>query len=218
MSNEREWWADGIEIVRLTGELTGQATQVLVEAFKTEETTAYHLDTGRPATQRRMAILDGIFLRMYLEADRPILAAVKEGRVVGVGMVRDPRMPVSGKRAVVLFVPHLPQLLALFARHPIRLLRVVKAARCPKGLAEPFFTFEALGVHPGHQGEGAGKALMRAVQAVVEEDPGISGIYLNTGSAKNQAFYESLGYGTLRIADLGAVKVYHMFWRNPAFG
>jgi GNAT superfamily N-acetyltransferase len=207
-----------IKVNAITPELADQAVAVFVEAFKTEETTVYHLDMERPSTPRRMAILDGIFLQLYLEAGRPALAAMEDGSVLGVGLVRDPRIPVSKRRAVALIVPKIHQILALFAPRPLRTLRIFLLARHPKGLTKPFFTFEALGVHPDHQGKGAGRALMCEVQALAEENPALSGIYLNTGSEKNQAFYESLGYDTLRIDDLGPVKVYHMFWQNPAFG
>lgn len=210
--------AAGIEITSITPELKKEVTDVLVEAFKTEETTVYHLDVERPSTLRRMAILDGIFVQLYQEAGRPGLAALKDGRVAGVGLIRDPRIPISKRRAAALVIPGLYQILALFAHRPVRSLRILAAAKHPKGLTKPYFTFEALGVHPHHQGQGVGKALMRKVQAAVSEDPELSGMYLNTGSEKNRAFYESLGYDTLRIDDLGAVKVYHMFWQNPAIG
>ncbi len=92
------------------------------------------------------------------------------------------------------------------------------ATRHPQGLTKPYFTVEMLGVHPEHQGKGVGSALLRAVQARGKSDPAVSGIYLNTASEGNRAFYENRGFDTLRIEDLGAVKVYHMFWQNPAFG
>ena len=217
MDEDRNRAAAGVDVVRLVPELEEQAVEVLVQAFKTEETTAYHLDTTRPSTVRRMAVLDGIFLQLYLEAGRTVLGAMRDGRVVGVALVRDPRINLSKMRAAALFLSRSHQLVLLYARRPLRFLRVMWGAKSPKGLTKPYFTFEVLGIHPDHQGMGAGKALMREVQAMVEEDPSISGIYLNTGSERNQAFYESLDYATLRIVDLKAVKIYHMFWRNPAF-
>ncbi|MBN2028229.1 MAG: GNAT family N-acetyltransferase [Actinobacteria bacterium] len=207
-----------IEVVALTPELKEQAVETLVQAFKTEETTVYHLDTENPSTLKRMAVLDGLFVRLYLEAGRTVLAAMIDGCVAGVGMVRDPRIHLSKIRVATLSLPNFHQLVLLYARRPLRFLRVMWAAKSPKDLTKPHFTFEVLGIHPDHQGRGAGKELMREVQAMVEDDPTISGIYLNTGSERNQSFYESLDYDTLRIVDLKAVKIYHMFWRNPAFG
>jgi ribosomal protein S18 acetylase RimI-like enzyme len=207
----------GIEVVAIVPEIKEEATVALVEAFKTEETTAYHLDMKHPGSIRRMAIFDDIFIQLYMEAGRPLYAAVEDGHVIGAGIVRDPRIRISKRRSVALILPDLLQILLLFARRPVRSLHIMVAAKHPKGLIEPYFTFEALGVHPDHQGRGAGKALMCKAQSLVEENPGISGMYLNTGSEKNRAFYESLGYDTLRIEDLGQVKVYHMFWQNPSF-
>lgn len=208
----------GMEVVAVTPGMVEEVTGVLVEAFKGEETTNYHLDMKNPSTPRRMAVVDGIYVRLYLEAGRPVLAAVNNGRVTGVGMVRDPRIHISRRRAVSFIARNLHHILALYGRRPIHGLRILRAVRQPRGLTKPYFTFEALGVHPDHQGKGAGRALMRAVQASLEGEQRISGIYLSTGSEKNRAFYERLGYDTLRVDDLGEVKVYHLFWQNPTFG
>jgi len=206
-----------LEIVEITPELKERAVTVLLEAFKAEEITSYQIDMGRPSSLRRAGILDGIFLQLYLESGRPLLAALDNGQLAGVGVIRDPRIPISKRRATSLFIPNLPQIAALYAPRLVRSLRLLAATRPPKGLIKPYFTFEALGVHPDHQGKGVGMALMRKAQARVNENPEISGIYLITGSEKNQGFYESLGYDTLRINELGPVKAYHMFWQSPAF-
>ncbi|MEW6554681.1 MAG: GNAT family N-acetyltransferase [Actinomycetota bacterium] len=207
----------GIEIVRITPELAERAVAVLVEAFKNEEATSYEIDTSRQGALRRMGTLDGIYLQLYLESGRPLLAAMKGVEVVGVGILRDPRIPLSRRRVASLVLRNLVPLAALFAPRPLRALRVEATAQPPKSLTRPYFTFEALGVHPDYHGQGVGSALMREAQARIKAEAAISGMYLNTGSAKNQGFYESHGYHTLRIDDLGPVKVYHMFWTNPTF-
>jgi len=144
----------GIEVVAIVPEIKEEATVALVEAFKTEETTAYHLDMKHPGSIRRMAIFDDIFIQLYMEAGRPLYAAVEDGHVIGAGIVRDPRIRISKRRSVALILPDLLQILLLFARRPVRSLHIMVAAKHPKGLIEPYFTFEALGVHPDHQGRG----------------------------------------------------------------
>ncbi len=216
--SEKNRSAPAHEIVAVSPELAQQAVKVLVEAFKDEEVTSFEIDTSRPSALRRLGVLDGIFIKSYMDAGRPVMAAVRDGSVVGVGVLRDPRLPVSKRRATALVLRNLAPLIALFAPRPLRALRVEFAAKAPKSLAKPYFTFEALGVHPDHHGRGIGSALMREAQGMVAAVPALSGIYLNTGSERNQGFYHSLGYDTLRVDDLGPVKVYHMFWQNPAFG
>lgn len=206
-----------MEIVPLGAELLEQATDALVEAFKNEETTAYHLDTSRPLALDRMGILDGIFLKLYLEAGRPMLAAMEDGEVIGVAIASDPRLPISKRHAIALLSANIYQLIMLFSRHPLRTARIAAATKNPRGLKYPYLTVEALGVRPDHHGKGAGTALMRGIQAIAERDARLSGIYLNTGSQRNRSFYERLGYENLRVFDLGKVRVYHMFWRNPAW-
>lgn len=201
----------------LAADMRGQAAEVLALAFKDEEATRYHLDPDRPAVLRRILRLEDAFLQLYLDAGRPVLAVLEGGRVVGVGVIRDPRIRLDKMRAASLVLRRTPTFVALFAPHPVRAMRIKSAWRHPKGMAEPYLTFEVLGVHPDHQGRGIGRSLMGEAQAMATRDAALSGIYLNTASARNQAFYQSLGYQTLKIKDLGEVKIYHMFWPNPAF-
>jgi len=208
----------GLVIAALTPGLVEPAACMLVEAFKSEEATNYHLDTRRPATLQRMGIIYGILLRLFLKSGRPVFIALRDGEVEGALVLTDPRIPVSKRRIVALILPKLLRIHAHVTSRPIRSLRIMTATRHPQGLTKPYFTVEMLGVHPDHQGKGVGGALLRAVQARGESDPTVSGIYLNTASEGNRAFYENRGFDTLRIEDLGAVKVYHMFWQNPAFG
>ena len=210
--------AAAAEIAALTPALIERTAHMLVEAFKTEEGTVYHLDTQRPSALRRLGILYGLFLRLYHEAGRPVLTGLKDGEVLGAIIITDPRIPLSRRRAATLLLPNLRHLLAHAARHPIRYLRIIAATRHPEGLTKPYFTCEMLGVHPDHQEKGIGAALMHAAQAMGKDDPAVTGIYLNTASEGNRAFYEDLAFDSLRIDDLGPVKVYHMFWQNPAFG
>jgi ribosomal protein S18 acetylase RimI-like enzyme len=216
MVNGNERAAGGIEVVRLAPELKKQVTGVIAEAFKTEEVANYHLDMDHPATLRRYSCLVDTFCELYLAAGRPVFTAILDGRVVGAGMVRDPRKPIPVRSILSILPPRLPRLAALFSRHPMKAVRVVAAARHPRGLGKPCFTFEVLGVHPEYQDRGVGRRIMEEAQAFVAGDPQISGIFLTTGSTKNQEFYKRRGYLTLKVIDLDAVKVYHMFWQNPA--
>ena len=60
MNENNDRAAAGIDVIDLTPELKQQAVDVLTQAFKTEETTAYQLDMRRPSTMRRMAVLDPV--------------------------------------------------------------------------------------------------------------------------------------------------------------
>jgi len=211
--NERA--CSGIEVIQLTPELKDQVTGVITQAFKTEEVANYHLDMDHPATLRRYSCLVDTFCELYLAAGRPVFTAIQDGRVVGAGMVRDPRKAIPLRSILSILTPRLPRLAALFSRHPAKAVRVIAAARHPGGLGKPYFTFEVLGVHPEYQDRGVGRRIMEEAQALVARDPQVSGIFLTTGSVKNQEFYERRGYRTLKVVDLDGVKVYHMFWHNP---
>ena len=215
MVDENERKAGGVEVIQFAPELEEQVAAVITAAFRSEETTTYHLDMDHPATLRRYSLLVETFCELYHAAGRPIFTAVLDGRVLGAGMVRDPRKAIPLRSVLSILPPRLPRLAALFSRHPVKAVRVLTAARHPKGLAKPYFTFEVLGVHPDHQGEGVGRRIMEEAQAFAAEDAEVSGIFLTTGSVENQEFYERRGYITLKVEDLDEVKVYHMFWHNP---
>ncbi|MEW6554679.1 MAG: GNAT family N-acetyltransferase [Actinomycetota bacterium] len=210
--------APEFEVVALEPVMVERAASTLVEAFKSEETANYHLDTSRPSTLRRMGLIYGVLMRMFLEAGRPVLAARSDKDIQGVIILRDPRKVISKRRIAVLIIQNLFSILPHMACRPVRSLRIMAATRHPDGLTRPYFTVEMLGVHPGCQGRGVGGTLIRAAQARGEDDAAVSGVYLNTASEKNRAFYENLGFDTLCVNDLGTVKVYHLFWQNPAFG
>jgi len=218
MDGKSQRASDAIEIAQLTPDLEEQAVGVITQAFKTEEVVSYHLDMDHPATLRRYSCLVGTLCELYLAAGRPIFTAIRDGRVVGAGIVRDPRKAIPLRSILSILPPRLPRLAALFYRHPVKAVRVFAAARHPKGLAKPFLTFEVLGVQPDHQGRGVGRRIMEEALAFAMGEREISGIFLNTGSVKNQRFYENRGYVTLRIEDLEEIRVYHMFWHNPTFG
>jgi ribosomal protein S18 acetylase RimI-like enzyme len=79
---------------------------------------------------------------------------------------------------------------------------------------EPHLYLACLGVDPAFQGKGYGKALLDRLALEVQVRPEIAGVYLETGTEANVAFYSSKGYEILgELYPLG-VKQWRMYQRK----
>ena len=201
------------EVVRLTPELREQAVGVLAEAFATEEITSYHFDPEDPSMRRRHAAIVERMVETNLRLGMPLFAAVEDGCVAGVAVVKDPRIEVPRRLKISSWLHIAPLLL----RHPLRSRRFRVAVKHPKELLEPYLNFQMLAVRPEMQGMGVGGLLMEHVMAFTRADAGISGIYLITGSARKRDTYERRGCRTVAVRELDGLQIYHMFWPNPSF-
>lgn len=133
-----------------------------------------------------------------------------EGGLNGVRLMDDAaraatlwRGPGHARTGTGALVRHAFPLLATFGLALPRALAVSRAieAHMPAG---NFWYLEIAGCHPAHQGRGLGGALVRAGL----ERMGASGVpfYLETSTARNVGFYQSLGFavtGEWRVGSDG---------------
>ena len=107
------------------------------------------------------------------------------GRQLGVGAM------VRSGFAMARFVMRMPSHDRKRMMTTMRLLDDRRQALAP----EPHWYLMAIGVEPGHQGEGHGTALMRSGMAKADRDGAL--IYLETETAGNVGYYEHLGFKTV---------------------
>jgi ribosomal protein S18 acetylase RimI-like enzyme len=79
---------------------------------------------------------------------------------------------------------------------------------------EPHWYLATLGVAPGSQSRGVGRALLRALTTRADRDP--LPCYLETDRPENVAFYERAGFRIERESRILGVRVWHM--QRPAAG
>lgn len=80
---------------------------------------------------------------------------------------------------------------------------------------EPHLYLQTLGVDPAFQGKGYGKALLDRLALEAQVRPEIAGVYLETATEANVAFYRSKGYEILgELYPLG-VRLWRMYQRKP---
>jgi GNAT superfamily N-acetyltransferase len=81
-------------------------------------------------------------------------------------------------------------------------------------LPMPHLTLDALGVLPGLQGRGYGRALLDATHALAESHPYTDGVYLDTESPSNVDLYEHVGYRMVGREQLDDLTIWCMFRPN----
>jgi len=161
----------------------------------------------------RRALMFTLELQTYvLPQDGLVLTADDSGALAGGCLALPPdrwRMPrtMDGRTAV-------RWLRALGTRFP-RAARVQHAME-EHHLAEPHYYVRWIGVRPGRQGQGLGRALMRPVLDRCDSDDRPA--YLEASSERSAALYERLGFihlGALELPD-GGPPVWPM--RRPPGG
>jgi GNAT superfamily N-acetyltransferase len=81
-------------------------------------------------------------------------------------------------------------------------------------IAEPEVPHHYVGViavRPDLQGKGHGRRLLAAARDVALADPASHGIWLDTSTTKNVAFYQGSGYDVLAETPLGNTTVWGMY-------
>jgi len=96
--------------------------------------------------------------------------------------------------------------------HVARRWAAVFEALAPLHPPEPHWYLSTLGVDPGQQRRGLGRALLAAWLAEVDRDATCA--YLETDRPENVAFYEHAGFATLGETRIFSVPVWRM--RRPA--
>lgn len=94
-----------------------------------------------------------------------------------------------------------------------RFMRYVNTAERFRPLS-PHVYLGVIGVLPGVQGQGYGRALLAAVHALAASHPTATGVYLDTETAENVALYQHLGYQVIGHERVDTLDVWGMFRPN----
>ncbi|MGD1027856.1 GNAT family N-acetyltransferase [Candidatus Binatus soli] len=144
---------------------------------------------------------------------QPVFGVVNNGRVVAAAVTEG----VGHSGVLGLITAGLPQFPRLVRGvgwgGMIRAMNIVGvlAKHHPK---EPHLYLQTLGVDPAFQGKGYGKALLDRLALEARVRPEIAGVYLETGTEANVAFYSSKGYEILgELYPLG-VRQWRMYQRK----
>lgn len=204
---------NSIEIVPLEEDSLYEAVEVFLEAFKKEAFTAVWLDLEDKRERSIYKAAAELKFKVYLTAGHPIFAAVENNRVVGLLVLKAPTINISAVPFIRLFLPVFPRIVGLIPLFT-RAFFLRNAIKSPSGLPTPFYTLEAIAVHPAHQGKGVGRLLLEKAKDYCFANKGVQGIYLFTGEEKNRDIYERRGYKVLEVKKSRLLNSYHMFLKN----
>jgi len=189
-----------------------EATAVLGRAFVDDPLTRAIIgdisDAGTRAT--RMAHLFSVILTEQRHSGQPVLGVVHDGRVRAAAIIEQVMRPSSSAATVIRGLTLIPELVRAGG-----LSGVMRAVSTLDTLlkhrpAEPHIYLNVLGVEPELQRRHYGVALLDYLrdQAALRSD--LAGVYLETATEANVAYYSHVGYQVIgEIRPLG-VRMWRM--------
>jgi ribosomal protein S18 acetylase RimI-like enzyme len=169
-----------------------------------------------PADDRaqRMGRLFGVILRSHRRDGQPVLGVIDRGRVAGAAIIEQVGRPAGGLATAVAGLAFVPAMIKAVGLSGVRRALTVVDELARNRPSEPHLYLTILGVEPAQQGRHCGVALLDYLseQAGLRQD--LVGVYLETATAANVAYYTKAGYETIgEIAPLG-VRVWRMLQRR----
>lgn len=160
---------------------------------------------------RRMTALFGSILKTHRKNSQPVVGVLNEGHVVAVGVVEHVQRPLSPATVMLQRLPLLPELMRALGGHgsvrAVSVLETLSRNRPP----EPHIYLNNLGVEPSLQHHHCGSAILEFLKEQASLHPDLAGVYLETATEANVAYYRKFGYRVLNeIYPLG-VRVLRMF-------
>jgi ribosomal protein S18 acetylase RimI-like enzyme len=159
---------------------------------------------------RRMAALFRVLLAENRRTGQPAVGVLDQGRVVAAAILEQVAQPGSSVATVLEGLAHLPAMISAIGfggvTRAVRALDVLVKHR-PR---EPHIYLNVLGVEPACQRRHFGRAILDYLRAEAAARPDLAGVYLETATEANVAYYASAGYRTLgEFAPLG-VRMWRM--------
>ena len=195
-------------VVRLTNEQADVAIDVLSDAFFDYPVMTFSIGMAGPQYNPVLRLMVDVFTMSRFLRDYPVLG-VKNTRdeLLAVAAVNPPRG-----------LPFPPELEHRYnklydALGPDGTARLEQLSDVWKKLEfqEPHYHLGMLGVAKKHQGEGHGRRLLEAVQAMSETDPESAGVGLSTEDPSNVPFYQRNGYQIIGHERLTNIETWLFF-------
>lgn len=158
---------------------------------------------------RRFTMLFEVVLGIQRKSGQPVFGVVMDGKVVGAAVTEGAGHP-SIVQTVLSGLGGLPKLISAVGTggtmRSIRLMDELSHNHPP----EPHIYLNFLGVDPDYQGKHCGSALLEHLREVASERDSLCGVYLETATEANVAYYQARQYEVLNeIRPLG-VRMWRM--------
>jgi ribosomal protein S18 acetylase RimI-like enzyme len=191
----------GAAAIDLGTEWVEDSRRLLAAAFKSDPVVRYVCDAASEAFEERRHALYASLVRLQVESGEPRLGVVHDGRLVAVCHLLRPAARMR------LWAEAMHALRLLWKLGPSALVRgahfVRVAARCHP--VTPHWYVVTIAVDPASRGQGYAGVLLRAIHERSEDDPGSTGVALDTQNPRNVTLYERFGYRVTREEDVGPI-------------
>ncbi len=192
-----------------------QAAVALGRAFINDPTFKPILpDINEPvARAEHLADLFRVMLAIERRHGQPAFGVIEGGRVMGAAVTEGIAHPTT-IGFMMAGVPHLARLVRAIGWGGIVRAMNMFSVLAENHPAEPHLYLQLLGVDPDFQGKRLGGALLERLKLEAAMRPDIAGVYLETATEANVAYYSGKGYQVLsEIFPLG-VRIWRMFQRK----
>jgi ribosomal protein S18 acetylase RimI-like enzyme len=162
------------------------------------------------ARAKRMAHLFGVILTEQCHSGQPVLGVVHDRQVGAAAIIEQVERPSSSASTVIRGLTLLPELFRAAGFSGV--LRAISTldTLLKNRPAEPHIYLNVLGVEPALQRRHFGVALLDYLREQAAMRPDLAGVYLETATESNVAYYTHVGYQVIaEIRPLG-VRVWRM--------
>jgi len=164
---------------------------------------------------QRAAVLSELFRALFAverKTGQPTFGVIGDGKVVAAAVTEGIGHP-SIFDVTMAGLGHFPGLVRALGwggvQRALTLFRVLSGSH-PR---EPHLYLQALGVDPDYQKRHFGVALLEHLREQVESRPDVAGVYLETGTEANVAYYSARGYQVIGELNPIGIRVWQMFQR-----
>ncbi len=164
---------------------------------------------------RRAAVLSELFRALFAverKTGQPTFGVIADGKVVAAAVTEGIGHP-SIIDVTTAGLSHFPRLVRSLGwggvQRALTLFRILSSSH-PR---EPHLYLQALGVDPDYQKRHFGVALLEHLRDQAESRPDVDGVYLETGTEANVAYYNGRGYEVIGELNPLGIRVWQMFQR-----
>lgn len=201
-------------VLLLYPELQDQAAIALGRAFIDDPVFRAIVPTMTDAAARAR-VLGELFRAMFVVERRtgqPAFGVVRDGKVVAAAVTEG-----AGRASMVdtamAGIGQMPRLVRAIGVEGVYRAMTVFRVLAKSHPAEPHLYLQALGVDPDYQRRHLGIALLDYLRDQATARPDVKGVYLETATEANVAYYSAKGYQVIgEIVPLG-VRMWRMYQR-----
>ncbi len=201
-------------VLALYPELHDQAAVALGRAF-IDDPVFLAIARGIADPAERARVLAEMFRAMLVvqrRSGQPAFGIMRDSRVVAAA-VTEGAAGVSMLDTVMTGMGQMPRLVRAIGLGGIQRAMAIFRVLSQSHPHEPHLYLQVLGVEPAYQRSHLGGALLDYLRAQVNARPDLSGVYLETATEANVAYYSARGYEVIgEISPLG-VKMWRMLQR-----